>query len=138
MYFTTFLFIHPMTDTYPYPGYCEQWYIENGGAYISSISYFSFPLNTYAEVELLEQSSFLKNLYVVFYSSCHQLTFPPVVHRGSLFTSLPILISSLFVCFSDDSHSNRYGLVDLNGVMLSEINQAEKDKSCGLSLICEI
>ena len=83
-------------------------------------------------------SSFLKNLYVVFYSSCHQLTFPPVVHRGSLFTSLPTLISSLFVCFSDDSHSNRYGLVDLNGVMLSEINLVEKDKSCGLSLICEI
>ena len=28
--------------------------------------------------------------------------------------------------------------VDLKGIMLSEINQTEKDKHCMISLICEI
>ena len=149
MYVSHSFFMHLLNDRHlgSISWLCEQWYIENGGAYISPISYFSFLLNIYTEVELLEQMIilYLKNLPVVFDSSCHQFgegngnplqcsclenprdrgawwaavygvaqsqtrlkrlsssssshqfTFPPMVHRGSSFTSSSILISSLLV-----------------------------------------
>ena len=49
--------------------------------------------------------SFLRNIHTVLHSGCYQLTFPPTVQEGSLFSTPS---SAFVVCrFSDDGHSNR-------------------------------
>ena len=85
-----------------------------------------FPSDIYIEVGLMDHMvivfNFLRNLHTIS-TVLYQITFPPTVHNGSLFsTSSPAFVTaSLF----DSSHSNRYrGLYhcgfDLYSLMISD------------------
>ena len=70
---------------------------------------FLFSLDKYPEVKLLDHMVVLifisLGTSILFSIVVHELTIPPVVHQGSLFsTSVPTLI---IYCLFDDSHSDR-------------------------------
>ena len=60
--------------------------------------------------------NFLKYLHTAFHSGCTSFAFPPIVQKGSPFsTSLPALV----VCgFMDDSHSDRCEVITHHGFNL--------------------
>ena len=80
--------------------------------YLFKLVFLFFP-DIYSGVDLLYHMVvlfliFLKNFHTVF-QLLHQVTFPPAVHKGSLFSiSLPaMVICGLF----DDSHSDRNAMI---------------------------
>ena len=70
---------------------------------------FSFPLDIYSEVVLLDYKAVLFLIFLgisifIFHSISHQFTFPPTVHQGSAFCTLS---PAFLVCrFFDDGHSD--------------------------------
>ena len=72
---------------------------------------FSFPLDIYSEVVLLDYKAVLFLIFwgisiFIFHSISHQFTFPPTVHKGSLLSTVlyTLVVSYLF----DNCHFNRW------------------------------
>ena len=69
---------------------------------------FSFPVDKYPEVELLDHMVVLFLIFggnsILFPVGAAPIYFPPAVHKGFLFSTLS---PAFVVCrFSDDAHSN--------------------------------
>ena len=62
------------------------------------------------------------------------------IHRH-IFTHTHTYTHTQVILFSHEKEGNFticYNMMDLEGIMLIEISQTEKDKYCMVSLICEI
>ena len=73
---------------------------------------FSFPLDTFPEVELLDH---MIVQFLIFWGSSilfsiwlYQFMIPPTVHKGSLITSLPAFV---ICCLFVDGHFKRYEVI---------------------------
>ena len=102
-------FIHRWTfRLFPCLGYCKCC-SEPGGAYIFFELVFSFSLDEYPKVELLDHMLVLFLIFrgtsILFSVVAAPFTFPPTVHKGSFFSisSPTFVIPSLF----DNRYSNR-------------------------------
>ena len=57
--------------------------------------------------------NFLRNLPTAFHSDCTKFTFPPTVHKSSLFSTS--LTTFVILCLFDDSHSDRCEVISYCG-----------------------
>ena len=107
-----FLSIHPLMDIYIFRlftclSYCKQCCIEHECIYFCELV-FSFSLDEYSEVELLDHMVVLLLIFggnsILFPQWLYQFTFLPIMHKVSLFSTsfTTFVITYLF----DNSHSN--------------------------------